>query len=78
MRTRVTKIGGIAAALMMVLWVGGLAWGFLYPASWLGAIIHAPFGLPAFVFGVGGVFGVAAALSAARGRPFLKKEDNVA
>jgi len=75
---RVTKLGGTAAALMVVLWVGGLGWGFFYPTSWLGVVIHSPLGLPAYIFAVAGCFGIAASLSEGRGRPFLKKADNVA
>ena len=75
---KVTKIGGMAGALMVVLWVGGLAFGFFYPTSWLGLLIHAPLGLPAYVFGVAALFGVAATLSAAKGKPFLIKGGDVA
>ena len=78
MRVEVTRIGGIATALMVLLWVGGLGWRFFYPASWIGVIIYTPFGFPAFIFAVGGVFGVAAARSDLKGRPFFKKMDNVA
>jgi energy-converting hydrogenase Eha subunit G len=75
---KVTKIGGLATALMVMVWVGGLSYAFFYPASWLGLLIYAPIGLPAYVFGVAVLFGVAASMSAARGKPFFTKGGDVA
>lgn len=73
-----TKIGAVAGVLMVAVWVVGLAFGFFYPATWLGLLIHAPLGLPAYIFGVAAIFGVVATLSAARGKPFLIKGTDVA
>jgi hypothetical protein len=78
LRYRVTSIGGIAAALMVVLWVGGIALGFFFPSSWLGVIIYAPLGLAVYIFVVAGVFAVAGSFAEAKGWPFLKKGDDVA
>jgi len=58
--------------------VGGLSWGFFYPSSWLGIIIHAPLGVPAFIFALGGILAVAAAVCETKGRPFFKRDRNVA
>jgi hypothetical protein len=63
---------------MVIVWVGGIATAAFYPNSFLGAIVHAPLGLPAYILGVAGLFGIVGVWFSARGKPFLKKANDVA
>jgi len=74
----VTRMGGAATALMVAAWVIGLAWGFFWPSSLIGAFIHAPLGLPAYVFGVAVIFAVAATVCGSAGLSFFRKGNDAA
>jgi ABC-type sulfate transport system permease component len=75
---KLTMVGAAAVAAMVAAWVVGLAWGFLSPGSLVGRLVHAPLGLPAYLFGVAAIFGIAAGACSSAGHPFFAKGNDAA
>ena len=71
---KVTRIGGIAVALMVAVWVIGIAVGQNDPTSWIGKVIHWPFGTSIYIAIVGALFTGIGAVCGALGRPFFTKD----
>ena len=71
---RVTRTGGIAIALMVVVWIWGIALGHTDTASWIGKIISLPFGVSIYISAVAVLFTGIGALSGALGWPFFHRK----
>ena len=72
-KLKVTKAGGIAVALMVAVWVIGIAAGRSDPTSWIGTVISWPFGVSIYIAVVGALFTGIGAVFGAMGRPFFTK-----
>jgi hypothetical protein len=70
---RFTKLGVVAVAIMVAIWVGGIAYGHVNPSSLLGQLINAQFGFAIYIFVVGAIFSGIGAVFGACGKPFIAK-----
>ena len=68
---KVTKWGGFAVAAWLLVWVGGLAYGYAAPSSWIGAIAHNSGAFLGYFAGLLVVLGAFAKLFESRGKPFF-------
>ena len=70
---KVTRTGGIAVALMVAVWVVGIAVGQSDPASWIGKVMNWPFGTSIYIAAVGALFTGIGAVCGALGWSFFTK-----
>ena len=72
----VTRVGGIATALMVGAFIMGIVTAQSNPTSWIAAIINLPFGLSIYISLIVALFTLFEAVSRALGWPFFTKVRN--